>query len=384
MSDNQSSQEKSHEPSQRKLEQSRKKGELPRSQDAQTAAAYIGFAAAMFLVGGWSAVFIGETLMAFLARPGDLVDLFHSPAASSMAWQVSGRIFGGIAPVLAMPVALILVLLISQRAVVVAPSKLMPKLSRISPIQNAKQKYGPHGLMEFLKAAIKLTAVAVVLGVAVLSEIDLLAGYARIDPRLLPALLDRQFWNVATGVLILAVSIAFIDLVWQRAQHMKKMRMTHQEVKDEQKSSEGDPHIRQSRRERARAIANNRMLLDVPTADVVITNPTHYAVALKWDRAAQSVPVCVAKGVDEIAQTIRQKAEQAGVPIHEDAPTARSVHALVKIGHPIQPDHYKAVAAAIVFADEIRKKGTGAAPHRRDDGRMRARSTSAAHGVATP
>ena len=356
MSENQSSQEKSHEASERKLEQSRKKGELPRSQDAQTAAGYIGFAAAIFLAGGWTAVHMGETLMAFLARPDELVSLFHSPAAESMAWQISGRVFAGMAPLLVLPVALILTLLIAQRAIVVAPSKLMPKLSKISPIQNAKQKYGPHGLMEFLKAAIKLTAVATVLGVAVLTEIDLLPGYARIDARFLPALLERQFWNVATGVLILAVAIAFLDIVWQRAHHMKKMRMTHQEVKDEQKSSEGDPHMRQSRRERARSIANNRMLLDVPTADVVITNPTHYAVALKWDRAAQNVPVCVAKGVDEIAQTIRQKAEQAGVPIHEDLPTARSVHALVKIGHPIQPEHYKAVAASIVFADEMRKK----------------------------
>ena len=132
--------------------------------------------------------------------------------------------------------------------------------------------------------------------------------------------------------------------------------MTHQELKDENKQSEGDPHMRASRRDRGREIASNRMLHDVPNADVVIVNPTHYAVALKWSRAENAVPVCVAKGADELARRIRVRAEQAGVPIHSDPPTARSIHAMVEVGQMIHPDHYKAVAAAIVFADRMRAR----------------------------
>ena len=130
--------------------------------------------------------------------------------------------------------------------------------------------------------------------------------------------------------------------------------MTHQEIKDESKQAEGDPYMRASRRERGREIANNRMLHDVASADVIITNPTHYAVAMKWTRAEGSVPVCVAKGEDELARRIRVRAEQEKIPIHSDPPTARSLHALVDVGKPILPEHYKAVAAAIVFADKLR------------------------------
>ena len=353
---NQSSQEKSHEASPTKLERARKKGDLPRSQDLQTAFAYLGFCIIVLLMGGWAAASLGETLMPFLARPDELANLFNSGAAGAATLQLFGGVGNAVGALFMAPAILILVLLISQRAVVLAPEKLVPKASRINPVANAKQKYGPHGLFEFLKSTIKLTAVSAVLGIAISYEIVKLPGYARIAPQFLPHLLWEQFWNILTGVLIFAFAVALLDYFWQRHSHLKKMRMTLQEVKDESKQSEGDPHIRASRRERGRAIATNRMLHDVASADVVITNPTHFAVALKWSRAQRAVPICVAKGDDELARRIRLRAEQEGVPIHEDPPTARSLHALVEIGQPIQPEHYKAVAAAIVFADKLRAK----------------------------
>ncbi|MEM7056331.1 MAG: flagellar type III secretion system protein FlhB [Pseudomonadota bacterium] len=354
MSDqNQTSQEKTHEATPQKLERARKKGEIARSMDVQTFAAYLGFISAIFLAGAWSASRVGETLMTFLARPQELADL-HLSASSDIFADISLRVIGAVSPILAAPAVLIVLLLISQKAIILAPEKLQPKLSRISPVSNAKQKYGPHGLMEFAKSAVKLTAVAGVLAIAVLAELDRLPSYVRLQPGFIPELLSRQFWNIATGVLILAFSIAVLDFLWQRHSHLKKMRMTHQEVKDETKQSEGDPHMRASRRDRAREIASNRMLHDVPNADVVIVNPTHFAVALKWSRLPNTVPVCIAKGEDELARRIRLRAEQAEVPIHQDAPTARSVFAMVEVGHPIEPDHYKAVAAAIVFADKLR------------------------------
>ena len=351
---NQSSQEKSHEASPTKLERARKKGDLPRSQDLQTAAAYLGFCTVVLLMGGWIAVSLGETLMNFLTRPAELASLFNSGATQAIALQVFGLIGGAIAPLFVVPILLILVLLITQKSVVLAPEKLIPKMSRINPVSNAKQKYGPHGLFEFLKSTLKLIAIGSILGLAISFEIDRLPGYARIAPQFLPILLWEQFWNIMIGVLLFAFAVALIDYMWQRHSHLKKMRMTLQEVKDESKQAEGDPHMRASRRERGREIANNRMLHDVASADVVITNPTHYAVALKWSRAENAVPICVAKGEDELARRIRLRAQQEGVPLHPDPPTARSIHALVEVGHPVQPDHYKAVAAAIVFADKLR------------------------------
>lgn len=348
-------QEKSHEASPQKLERARKKGELARSPEVQTALAYLGLFGSVLVAGGWSAVLLGETLMGFLARPEELAALFATSAGAISA-EVFGRVGLALLPFFLAPALLILAILAAQRSIVLASDKLKPKLSRISPVQNAKQKYGAHGLMEFLKSAVKLTAVAVVLALAVVGEVDHLPGYVKIGPRQLPALLAAQFWNIATGVLILALAVAAIDLLWQRHSHRRKMRMTHQELKDETKQSEGDPQMRASRRERGREIASNRMLHDVVGADVVITNPTHVAVALKWSRTTGTVPVCVAKGADELARRIRVKAEGAGVPIHQDPPTARALHATVEPGQPIRPEHFRAVAAAIVFADGLREK----------------------------
>ena len=132
--------------------------------------------------------------------------------------------------------------------------------------------------------------------------------------------------------------------------------MTRQELLDEMKQSDGDPHVKGQRRRRAEAIATQRMLADVPKADVVIVNPTHYAVALRWDRGSGRAPVCVAKGVDEVAARIREAASLAGVPIRSDPPAARALHASVDLGQEILPEHFAAVAAAIRFAETMRAK----------------------------
>jgi flagellar biosynthetic protein FlhB len=132
--------------------------------------------------------------------------------------------------------------------------------------------------------------------------------------------------------------------------------MTLKELKDESKEAEGDPHLKQHRRMRAQELALNQMMGEVPNADVIIVNPTHYAVALKWSRMPGAAPECVAKGVDEVALRIREAATEAGVPIHSDPPTARALYATTDIGREIDPDHYEPVAAAIRFAEAMRQK----------------------------
>jgi flagellar biosynthesis protein FlhB len=156
---------------------------------------------------------------------------------------------------------------------------------------------------------------------------------------------------------LLATYVAFacFDLLWQTREHAQKNRMSHKEMKDEHKNEEGDETIRQQRRAKAEEIATNRMLLDVPKAAVIIVNPTHYAVALKWTGGKKEVPKCVAKGVDETARKIRDIAVQSGVPLYQDPATARHLHATVKIGATINHDHYKAVAVAMSYAQRIQK-----------------------------
>jgi flagellar biosynthetic protein FlhB len=163
------------------------------------------------------------------------------------------------------------------------------------------------------------------------------------------------------AVLIVSAAIAAIDYAWQRHSHLAKNRMTRQEVLDETKRSEGDPHLKARRRQRGQELATNRMLSDVKDAAVVVVNPTHYAVALAWTPQDDTPPVCVAKGVDEIAARIREEAQIHGVPIHSDPSTARALHASVSLGDPIEREHFAAVAAAIRFAQRMRAIAKGEA-----------------------
>lgn len=348
-------QEKSHDATPRKLEQAREKGDLPRSNDTQTLAAYVGLAAAVFIGGSWSAVGLGEAMMPAFTHPGAIAEDILQTGGSVLP-EMMGRVLLAVAPAVLLPAVMIVALLVAQGSFVVAPDKVIPKVSRISPIENAKQKYGLHGLVEFAKSAVKVGAVSVVLYLVVISELPQMVLSTTLEARFLGGLLGEQFRAIMIGLLIVSAVIAAIDFAWQRFEFLKRNRMTHQELKDESKQTEGDPHLKAERRERARTVANQQMLLDVPKADVVIANPVHFAVALRWDKAKDTAPRCLAKGVDEMALRIREIAEREGVPVHEDPPTARSIHALVEIGQEVKPEHYRAVAAAVLFADEIRAK----------------------------
>jgi flagellar biosynthetic protein FlhB len=254
------------------------------------------------------------------------------------------------------PALLLILALFAQRAILFTPSKLAPKLNRISPLSNAKQKYGPQGLFQFAKSAVKLTIISVMLAIYLLARAEEIVTSLYASPGQILGALGRMSGEFLAVILVLAIAIGLADWLWEWQQHQTRNRMSRQELMDETKSSEGDPYMKQQRRQRGQAIAMNRMMADVPKADVVVVNPTHYAVALTWDRLGGGVPVCVAKGVDEVAARIRQTASEAGVPIYSDPPTARALHAAIEVGHPIAPDQFKAVAAAIRFADLMRSK----------------------------
>jgi len=246
--------------------------------------------------------------------------------------------------------------LIAQRGIAPSGEKLKPKLSKISPLSQVKQKFGPTGLMDFLKRLVKLILISIIAFSILWAERNDIIGSARASAGAVTVLLLDLTMQLLIAATIVAGAIAALDLAWVRFDHNRKQRMSLKELRDEAKESEGDPALKAKRRRRATEIATNRMLSDVPQADVILTNPTHFAVALKWDKAPGSAPHCVAKGTDELAATIREMAQEAGVPIHRDAPTARALYATLEVGDEIHAEHYAAVAVAIRFAEDIRRR----------------------------
>lgn len=348
--------EKTHDPTPKKLEDARKKGDIAKSMEVSAAAAYLGFLLAVMIAGAAGLGEAAGTLTAFLDHPDRLTGQVLAPGGGRLSAALVGQFAVALAPLFLIPFLAALASLLAQGAFVVSGEKLVPKLSRISPIANAKNKYGPTGLVEFAKSFVKLSTISLTAYFLLASEISTLVGSARATPVAVTAVLGALFQKLLVGVAIIAAAIAFVDLVWQRFDHMRKLRMSHQDIKDETKEVEGDPHFRSQRRRRAQEIVSGQGLQDVPDADVVIVNPTHVAVALKWSREAGSAPECVAKGVDEIALRIREIADAAAVPLHRDVPTARALYDLVEIGQEVPVEHYRAVAAAIRFAEDMRRR----------------------------
>lgn len=358
--DDQDSADKEHEPSAKKLEDARKQGDVARSNDLVTAAAATGFLIAAA---------IGTPLLLQAATAGkllfDIAPRSNASATGGAAALTKGFLLTGIAPLLGLfllPVALALAALLGQKALILAPSKLKPKLSRVSPIASARQKYGVDGLMEFTKNFVKSALVGLTLFYFLrFHATEITASSALgIGPGI-GYLLDLlfKFFSILIGI---TTAIGVVDYFWQRHALHRRNRMSRKELLDETKDAEGDPQSKAARRQRGQDIAMNQMLAEIPSASVVIVNPTHFAVALRWRPGDRSAPVVVAKGVDEIALRIRQTATQHNVPIHSDPPTARAIHATIRIGTPINREHYKAVAAAIRFSDSIRKRNGSANP----------------------
>jgi flagellar biosynthetic protein FlhB len=353
MSEEEQDSDKQYEPSQKKLDDAREKGEIPRSTDLTTAGAYAGFLLILMTAGPASLVDLADTLMILLGQSDSLATLTFSGLGAAVHGGILQAVFFGIGPWFAVPAIIAILVIISQQAFLFTPSKIIPKLNRISPISGVKNKYGRQGLFEFFKSTSKLVIYTFVMTMFLVTQIETIIGTMQLQPRLIVMELGRMLISLLAIVLLIAVCLGGIDFFWQSGEHIRKNRMSRKEMMDEHKQSEGDPYMKQQRRQRGHEIATNKMLVDVPTADVVIVNPTHFSVALKWDRSA-SAPVCVAKGVDGIAARIREIAAEHAVPIHSDPPTARALHAEVEIGHEISQEHYRAVAAAIRFAEQMR------------------------------
>ncbi len=353
--DDQDQADKEHDASQKKLDDARLQGDIARSQDVLVAAGYGAFVAACLGFGASALLQAGAAGAVFLDQADQLAPLLSEGARAPLGGAMVAMAMP-LAPLVLVPMAAVLGVLFATRGLVFAPEKLLPKWSRISPLATAGQKFGRTGLFEFFKSAVKLVLVGVLLAFFLASRADRILASHTLPSLMAMGELLRLTMDFLMLVVLVAVVIGVLDFIWQRFEFLRRNRMSRKDLTDESKESDGDPYFKAARRQKAQEIAMNRMLADVATADVIVVNPTHYAVALKWSREKKRAPICVAKGVDEIAARIRERAAEAGIPLHSDPPTARALHASVDIGQEISKEHYRAVAAAIRFAEAMRKR----------------------------
>jgi flagellar biosynthetic protein FlhB len=229
-------------------------------------------------------------------------------------------------------------------------------MSKLSPFAGFKRIFGGRAMIEFLKTLAKFAMVASVAVMIIRPRVlalDLLVGA---EPGAIGAAAGEIVRQLIQAVAILVGALAAFDFIYQRRSFLARMRMSLQEVKDEHKQSEGDPKIKAKIRYIGIQRARRRMMQAVPTASVIVTNPTHYAVALKYDHGAMAAPIVVAKGMDEVALRIREVAKAAGIPIVESPPLARALYASAALDKPIPTEHFKAVAEIIGYVMRLTRR----------------------------
>lgn len=355
MSQDSDSGEKQHDATQKRLDDSRKRGEAPRSNDLTSALSLGGLYLSFLMFGAGAITNFGQISQQIWGAAGKNAVKLFSASPKVLGDQIFLTLVH-ILPVFLLPMTGAMVAVIGQGSFGFTLANLAPKLKRVSPFASMKTKFGPKGLLTFLKSLLKAALVAVLLSYFLRQYAqEIIASMYQAVPNS-SILMMRMSLDFLGLVVLISVVFGLVDFLWQVLQHKKKNMMSRKEIQDETKESDGDPHVKAQRRQRGQDMAMNQMLLDVPGADVIIVNPTHYAVALRWNKSKKTAPILVAKGVDDIAAKIREIAQKAQVPLQSDPPTARLIYASVGLGEPVRPEHYRAVAAAIRFAEAMRKR----------------------------
>ncbi|MEY3637937.1 MAG: Flagellar biosynthetic protein FlhB [Pseudomonadota bacterium] len=355
-----SSAEQTEEPTARKLRNARDEGQVARSAELPAAAVTIGAILAMFMMGGYWMTQMTEIFASgfkFDRKTIDNPDLMVTTFAHHL-----GQSFLLIVPILLVTAILAVLSSGATGGYLFSLKGIMPKASKLSLMAGFKRMFGAHAAIELLKSILKFTLVATVLWALVSRQMDQMMqlGQMALEPALAAA-----GWMIGESALWLSLSllvIALIDAPYQRYSFIKQMRMTKQEVKDEMKDMEGRPEVKQQIRRRQREMANNRMLQKVKDADVIITNPEHFAVALSYDPTGDGAPVLLAKGSDHMAARIREEAQKHGVEMFAAPPLARALYFSTEVDHPVPEALYLAVAQVIAYVFGLADVRPGMAP----------------------
>jgi flagellar biosynthetic protein FlhB len=345
-------QEKTQDATPKRREEARKKGQVPRSRELSAAAVLMTGGAALYAFGGRMASDLHGMMSRSLTLTRD--EALTSAHVVPAVLKAGADGFLACVPVLGMIMLAALLSPLVLGGWNFSGDALAPKFERLSPLAGIKRMFSMNSIVELLKALAKFGVVAAVAVLVLWKDAPALLELGR-EPTAQAIghavkLSGKGFLLVATGMLL----IAAIDVPFQIVQYLKKMKMSHQEIREEMKSSEGSPEIKGRIRQMQQQVARQRMMQDVPTADVIVTNPTHFAVAIRYDENRMRAPIVVAKGADVIAARIRELGSEHAVPIFEAPPLARVLYRNVDIGGEIPASLYVAVAQVLTYIFQLR------------------------------
>ncbi len=360
--------ERTEEATARKLEQAREEGQVAFSTESVAALGLIVALGTFLFAGGLVARRIGAMLTAAPRQALHFGELDLDNESASVLLGGIGRETMIPLMILVLPMTISALMIgFGQAGFGIAPKAIKADPSKLSPIKGFSRMVGARGWTRVGLAILKILAIGIALIVTGIVQIPKLVAMGMTDLGPMLAALGAIMIRCVSAVVACVVVLAVVDLIFQRKQFQKEQRMTKQEIKEEMKQQEGDPHVKARIRAVQREMANRRMMSDVKEATAVITNPTHFAVAIKYPRDEDGTPLLhapmvVAKGIDFMALNIKKVAREAGIPCHEDRPLARAMHARVEVGHPIPEDLYAAVATvlAAVWRAEEQAKSRGA------------------------
>ena len=345
---------RSEEPTERKIADALEKGNVPFSREAVTLGSLVAILLVLKTSIGWSAAGLWETLGVLLENAGQ-VDLANQDAATLylhvVAWQATRYVL----PLVLLAATGGLIASLVQNVPRAAADRITPKGSRISPLSGWSRIFSTRAMGDFIKTVVKSLALFLLAALILKSVQRPLLALQSSEPTAIPGSLHSAVVTIMSAFCTLALVFAGFDIFTSRRRWRRGLMMTRQELKDEMRQSEGDPHLKARIRSIARQRSSRKMFAKIPTATMIITNPTHFAIALRYTRAEGGAPVVVAKGVDFLALRIRETAESHGIPMVENRPLAHALYEKVDIDESIPSEFYRAVAEIIHFL-ELRRR----------------------------
>jgi flagellar biosynthetic protein FlhB len=354
MADDRDPAQQTEEPTSKRLEEAREHGDVVKSPEVSAFVLLLGGTLAIMMFGGSATQGIANAMRVFLEQP-DQMSLLPDDLMA-LARHVAMTLLTVLGPVFAVMMIAALGGHVLQGRPTFTLEKIKPDFSKLNIFAGLKRMFGMDGLTNLVKGLAKIGLVGFAIWTQIWPERTMLEGVLDQSPGAVVGDMSHLLYKVLMAALIALAMIAAADYVLQRYRWLQRQKMSKQEIKDEYKQSEGDPQIKAKIRQIRLERSKKRMIAAVPEATVIITNPTHYAIALKYESGKMAAPICVAKGVDAVALKIREIAKAHNVPIVENPPLARALHATVEVDEVIPAEHFKAVAQVIGYVMRLTGK----------------------------